>query len=128
MAFIDVVKCKINKKEFVYKFPLNHLKLGTQLVVYSIQPAFFVKGGNVLDEFESGTYILKSENIPLINLTFGSQSPSKVEVWFINQVSKLDFKWETPAPIQLESLHYNMIIPVRAFGRYGIKVKTPLSP
>jgi len=129
MALIDVVKCNINDTEFVYKFPSDDLRLGTQLVVYTAQTAFFVKGGKVLDGFQSGTHTLKSENIPLlnklINLPFGSKSPFKAEVWFINQISKLDIKWGTPTPIQLEDPRYGIIIPVRAFGQYGIKVKEP---
>jgi len=129
MALIDVVKCEVNDEEFVYKFPSDDLRLGTQLVVYTAQTAFFVKGGAVHDEFQAGTHTLKSENIPLlnklINLPFGSKSPFKAEVWFINQISKLDIKWGTPTPIQLEDPRYNVIVPVRAFGQYGIKVKDP---
>lgn len=35
-------------------------------MVYPSQTAFFVKGGQILDEFTAGTYTLKSENIPLL--------------------------------------------------------------
>ena len=129
MALIDVVKCEVNDEEFVYKFPSDDLRIGTQLVVYPAQTAFFVKGGKVLDEFQSGTHTIESENIPflnnLINIPFGSESPFKAEVWFINQISKLDIKWGTSTPIQLEDPRYNIIVPVRAFGQYGIKVKDP---
>ena len=129
MALIDVVKCEVNDTEFVYKFPSDDLRLGTQLVVYTAQTAFFVKGGKVHDAFEAGTHTLKSENIPilnkLLNLPFGSNSPFKAEVWFINQISKLDIKWGTPTAIQLEDPRYNVIVPVRAFGQYGIRVKDP---
>jgi len=129
MALIDVVKCDVNDEEFVYKFPSDDLRLGTQLVVYPAQTAFFVRGGAVLDEFQAGTHTLKSANIPLlnklINIPFGSNSPFKAEVWFINQISKLDIKWGTPTPIQLEDPRYNVIVPVRAFGQYGIKVREP---
>ncbi|MDR1757758.1 MAG: SPFH domain-containing protein [Bacteroidales bacterium] len=129
MALIDVVKCEVNDKEFVYKFPSDDLRLGTQLVVYHAQTAFFVKGGAIYDGFTAGTHTLKSTNIPLlnklINLPFGSQSPFKAEVWFINQISKLDIKWGTPTPIQLEDPRYGVIVPVRAFGQYGIRVKEP---
>ena len=129
MAIIDVVKYDVNSTEFVHKFPSDDLRFGTQLVVYTAQTAFFVKGGQIFDEFQSGTHTLKSENIPLlnkvINLPFGSDSPFKAEVWFINQISKLDIKWGTPQPIQLEDPQYGIIVPVRAFGQYGIKIKEP---
>lgn len=129
MALIDVVKCDVNSSEFCYKFPSEDLKIGTQLVVYPAQTAFFVKGGKIFDEFEAGTFTLKSENLPLlnklINLPFGSSSPFKAEVWFINQISKLDIKWGTLSPINLEDPKYGVIVPIRAFGQYGIRVKEP---
>ena len=129
MAIIDVVKCDVNSREFVYKFPSDNLRFGTQLVVYAAQTAFFVKGGQIFDEFQAGTHTLKSENIPMlnkiINLPFGSNTPFKAEVWFINQISKLDIKWGTPQPIQLEDPQYGIIVPVRAFGQYGIRIKEP---
>lgn len=129
MALIDVVKCEVNDKELVYKFPSEDLRIGTQLVVYPGQTAFFVKGGKVMDQFESGTYTIKTENIPLlnkvINLPFGGNTPFKAEVWFINKLAILDTKWGTPTPIQLEDPKYGIIVPVRAFGQYGVKVSDP---
>ena len=129
MALIDVVKCEVNDKELVYKFPSEDLRIGTQLVVYTGQTAFFVKGGKVLDQFSSGTYTIKTENIPilnkLINLPFGGSTPFKAEVWFINQLAVLDSKWGTTTPIQLEDPKYGIIVPVRAYGQYGLKVEDP---
>lgn len=129
MALIDVVKCEVNDREFCYKFPSDDLRMGSQLVVYPAQTAFFVKGGKIFDEFEAGTFTLKSENLPLlnklINLPFGSSSPFKAEIWFINQISKLDIKWGTLSPINLEDPKYGIIVPIRAFGQYGIRVKEP---
>ena len=129
MALIDVVKCEMNDDEFVYKFPSEDLRIGSQLVVYPAQTAFFVKGGQVCDEFHSGTYTLKDENIPilnkLINIPFGANSPFQAEVWFISQVAKLDIKWGTPQPIQLEDPKYNIIVPMRAYGQYGFRIAQP---
>lgn len=129
MALIDVVKWEVNKQEFCHKFPSNDLRIGSQLVVYPALTAFFVKGGKILDEFTEGTYTLKSENLPLlnklINLPFGGNSPFQAEVWFVNQITRLDFKWGTPSPIQLEDPKYKIIVPVRAYGQYGIKIVEP---
>jgi len=129
MAIVDVVKWQSNGSEFCHKFPSSNLRLGTQLVVSTSQTAFFVKGGQICDEFVSGTYTLKTENIPvlhkLINIPFGGDSPFQAEVWFINLINKLDLKWGTPQPIQLEDPKYGIIVPVRAFGQYGIKINNP---
>lgn len=129
MALIDVVKCEVNERELVYKFPSEDLKIGTQLVVHTGQVAFFVKGGEVMDMFNSGTHTIKTANIPilnkLINLPFGGDSPFQAEVWFINTLSILNSKWGTSTPIQLEDPKYGIIVPVRAFGQYGLKVADP---
>ena len=129
MALIDVVKREMTDNELCKKFPSNDLRLGSQLVVYPSQIAFFVKGGMIYDEFETGTYTLKASNIPLlnkvINLPFGGNSPFQAEVWFVNLITKLDMKWGTNASIQLEDPKYNIIVPVRAFGQYGVKVTNP---
>ena len=129
MALIDVVTYQSDDEEMVGKFPSSDLRIGTQLVVNTSQRAFFVKGGKILDEFESGTYTIKSENIPLlnklINIPFGGNSPFQSEVWFVNLISKLDNKWGTNTPIQIEDPKYGVIIPVRAFGQFGFKIVNP---
>ncbi len=129
MALIDVIKWEVSDEEFIYKFPSDDLRIGSQLVVYQSQTAFFVQKGKICDEFTAGTYTIKSENIPilnkLINLAFGSDSPFKADVWFVNQITKLNMKWGTPQPIQLEDPKYGIIVPVRAFGQYGIRIANP---
>lgn len=129
MAIIDVVKYQAQENEFVWKFPSEDLRIGTQVIVNPAQYAIFVKSGEILDEFKSGTHTIKTENIPLlnkiINLPFGNNSPFQAEVWYVNLISKLDNKWGTTSPILLEDPKYGIIIPVRAFGQYGFKVANP---
>ncbi len=129
MAFIDVIKYESNSDEFVWKHPVEDLKLGSQLIVNTSQKAFFIKGGQIFDEFDSGTTTLKTGNIPLlnklINLPFGDDSPFQAEVWFVNMMSFLDNKWGTPAPILLEDPKYKVIVPVRAFGQFGLSIEDP---
>ena len=129
MNAVDVVKWEVNPNELVHKFQSDGLRLGSQLVVYPSQTAFFVKGGKILDEFLCGTYTIKTENIPLlgklINLPFGGDSPFQADVWFVNQIELLDCKWGTQAPMQIEDPKYEVIVPVRAFGQYGFKIVEP---
>lgn len=129
MAIIDVVSCTMGNHELVAKFPNDDLRLGTQLLVYPGQTAFFVKGGKIFDEFEAGTYTLKTSNIPLlnkiVNLPFGGESPFKAEVYFVNQTAKLDSKWGTATPLQIEDPKYGVIVPVRAYGQYGFRIDKP---
>ena len=129
MALIDVVKCDIVDGELCRKFPSEDLRIGSQLVVYPSQTAFFVKGGAICDSFTEGTHTIKTENIPIlnkiINLPFGGESPFAAEVWFVNGIAKLDMPWGTPQPIQIEDPKYKIIVPVRAYGQYGLRVSNP---
>ncbi len=129
MALVNVIKWEANTNELVHKFPIEDLIVGSQLVVYPSQTAFFVKGGKIYDEFICGTYTIKSENLPLLNkvfnLPFGGESPFQAEVWFVNQISLLDCKWGTASPIQIEDPKYGVIVPIRSYGQYGFKISNP---
>ena len=46
-------------------------------------------------------------------------------MWFVNLISKLDNKWGTPTPIQLEDPKYGIIVPIRAFGQFGLRISNP---
>ena len=129
MALIDIVKFEGDDSEFVWKFPSENLRFGTQLIVKPGQVAFLVKGGKILDSFEQGTVTIKSGNIPfltnLLSLPFGGNTPFQAEVWFVNITTKLNTPWGTPLPIQLEDPKYGVIVPVRAFGQFGFCVIEP---
>lgn len=129
MSLIDVVSVQMSNDILVKKFPSDDLRLGSQLVVYPGQTAFFVKGGQILDRFDSGTVTLTTNNIPLlnklINLPFGSKSPFKAEVWFVNMTSIMSTKWGTATPLQLEDPKYDIIVPVRSYGQYAFSVQDP---
>lgn len=126
MALIDVITWDGGNEQVAWKFPSTNLRLGSQLVVKPGQLAFFVYRGKVCDEISEGTITLKTGNIPLltklISLPFGGDSPFQAEVWFINKLAKLDTKWGTPSPIQVEDPKYGVILPVRAYGQYGFRV------
>ncbi|MDE6810143.1 MAG: SPFH domain-containing protein [Muribaculaceae bacterium] len=129
MAIVDVIKWEVNTTELVHKFPADGICLGSQLVVYPSQTAFFVRGGEIINEYECGTYTIDSENIPLlnklVNLPFGGNSPFPADVWFVNQISILDCKWGTATPIQIEDPKYSVIVPIRSYGQYGFKIMNP---
>ena len=129
MDVVDIIKWESNAQEVVHKFESDNLRLGSQLIVYPSQTAFFVKGGKICDEFICGTYTIKSENIPLleklINIPFKNETPFKADVWFVNQIEFLDCKWGTPSPLQIEDPKYDVIVPVRAYGQYGFRVVDP---
>jgi len=129
MALIDIVQFHGNDQEFVWKFPSENLRLGTQLVVKPAQVALFVHRGKICDEVKEGTITLQTGNIPLLtsltSLPFGGDSPFQAEVWFVNLISKLNNLWGTIRPIQLEDPKYGLVVSIRAFGQFGFRVSEP---
>lgn len=127
MAIIDVVKYDGGTDVFAWKYPSEELGTWTQLVVNESQEAILFKGGKALDVFCSGRHTLETANIPilnnLVNLPFGGRTPFTAEVWYVNKVYDLDVKWGTASPIQLQDPKYNVFIPVRAFGQFGIQIE-----
>jgi len=125
-ALVEVVKYNGAPDVFAWRFPETELGTWTQLIVNESQEAILFKGGQAYDVFGPGRHTLSTANIPIlnriINLPFGGRSPFTVEVWFINKQHSLDIKWGTPTPIQLKDPRYNIMIPVRAFGQFGITI------
>ena len=105
----------------------DELGTWTQLVVAEAQEAILFRNGQALDLFGPGRYTLSTANMPilskLVNLPFGSESPFKAWVWFVNKVHSLDVKWGTAAPIQLRDPKYGVLLPVRSYGQFGIRVE-----
>lgn len=126
MALVEVVKYDGGSDVFAWKFPNEELGTWTQLIVNESQEAVLFKGGKALDVFGSGRHTLETANIPIlnniINLPFGGRSPFTTEVWYINKVYSLDVKWGTATPIQLQDPKYQVFIPIRSHGQFGIQI------
>lgn len=130
MPIIDLVKWNGTADLLAWKYPFSNseqLSTWTQLIVNESQEAFLVRGGVYEGPFSAGRHTLSTENIPilreLIGLPFGGKSPFSAEVWFVNRAVNLDVKWGTPDPIQLQDPKFNLMVPVRAFGQYGIRIE-----
>lgn len=128
MAVLDRLKYDAESDDwFVWKFPSDELRLGSQLVVNQSQEALFFKGGQALDLFGPGTHTLATGNLPLlhrlVNLPFGGQTPFTAEVWYVNKHVKRNLRWGTSAPIPLMDPALEYPVNVRAFGMWGVRVE-----
>lgn len=110
----------------IYKADIENIAWGSQLIVGVGQEAVFIKGGTVSDIFTAGTYTLETGNLPLlrkiIENPFGGNTPFSAEVVYINMSQNLSIKWGTSSPINVEDPKYGILLGLRAFGQYGIKV------
>ncbi|MDA9652068.1 SPFH domain-containing protein [Pelagibacteraceae bacterium] len=132
MALIDRVKYDApDDTFFVWKYPSEDLKIGTQVVVNQGQEVIFVKGGEALDTLGPGTHTLSTGNIPLlnklINLPFGGKTPFTAEVWYINKTVKRDLKWGTPSAIQVMDNTLGFPVSARSFGKWGARIENSRS-
>ena len=110
----------------IYKPDLENIVWGSQLIVGIGQEAVFIKGGVVHDIFTSGTYTLETGNLPLlrkfIEAPFGGSTPFSAEIVYVNRAQNLSIKWGTSSPINMEDPKYGLLLGLRAFGQYGIKI------
>jgi membrane protease subunit (stomatin/prohibitin family) len=127
MAIIDRVKYDGPASVLVWRFPQEDLSWGTQVIVNQSQEALFFKGGEALDVLGPGTHTLRTANIPLlrkfIKMPFGGETPFTAEIYYVNKAVNLDVKWGTNAPIPVLDPKFNVYLPVRAFGQFGIQVQ-----
>lgn len=126
MNIIDRVKYDGPNDVFAWRWPHDGLVWGTQVIVNQSQEAVFYKDGKFLDVLAPGRHTLKSANIPLlehlVNIPFGNETPFAAEVYYVNKAINLDMKWGTQEPIPILDPLYNVFLPVRAFGQFGIKI------
>ncbi len=126
MAVVNVVKWDAAPGVLAWKFPSQELSTWTQLIVSESQEAILLKEGRIAGPFGSGRHVLSTANYPVLTsvlkLATGS-TPFTAEVWFLQKAFKLDVKWGTSDAMQLEDPQYHIMLPVRAFGQYGIVVE-----
>ena len=76
----------------VFRIPAagqTEIKWGAQLTVRESQVAVFFRDGKALDVFRPGRYVLQTQNVPVVtkwvtSFGYGSQSPFRAEVYFLN--------------------------------------------
>jgi membrane protease subunit (stomatin/prohibitin family) len=133
MAFIDMVSWDESSSGsagigpvFAWKFPNMNLSTLTQLVVRESQEAVLFTKGQLLCKFGPGKHTLNTENLPLLRtlfgLPFGGKNPFYAEVWFVNKLVPLNIDWNTTS-MMYHDPDYNAMVPIKAVGRYGLKVQ-----
>ena len=113
----------------------NNLSTFTQLMVRESQEAVLFTKGQLLGKFGPGKHTLNTENLPLLRnlfgIPFGGKNPFFAEIWFVNKLVPLTIDWDTSSTnpqfprsfsMMYQDPDYQVMIPIRAVGRYGLRV------
>lgn len=127
-SIIEVIKHDETSNDvLVLKWPHEDFNTNTQLIVGPAQEAIFVKGGQVLERFTEGTYVLDTKNYPfvrsLVGLVTGGVSPFSCTVYFVNKAVSMGIQWGTDTPISIIDPHYNVPVDIRSYGDFSLKVE-----
>lgn len=114
-----------NLDEFVYKYPVDDITLGSVLTVNDTQEACFFRNGTLYDTFSGGRHVLSTENLPLlnkiVNLPSSGETTFRAEVWFVSKTDRRNLYWGTGG---LRVVDPYFEIPLKIYGRggYGIRI------
>lgn len=126
-SIIEVIKYDGPNDVLIWKFPNEDFNTNTQLIVGPSQEAIFVKGGQVLGRFISGTYTLSTKNYPfiraLVGLATGGVTPFSCVVYYVNKVVSMGIEWGTDTPISIVDPVYKVPIDIRSYGDLSLRVE-----
>lgn len=114
----------------VWKYPVEKITLGSQLLVDATQTAIFFRDGIALDEYGSGRYTLATEGwVRLLKgpaaLPKGVTNAMNAKVYFINHAVNLGVKWGTPSKVRIFDPVTGIPLEIGAGGAFDIQVTQP---
>lgn len=102
----------------IYKYPVEQFSSGTRLVVKQGQEAIIFKSRKNCEVYQTGTHVLYMDHtLPGVGEVFSA------EIYYVNITSKLDMNWGTQSPFQLEDPKYGLILSIRSYGKYGLRIQ-----
>ncbi|MGD2165499.1 MAG: SPFH domain-containing protein [Anaerolineae bacterium] len=118
-------------QEIVHRVPeegSGEIILGSQCVVRENQVAIFFRDGRALDMLGPGRHTLTTLNIPVLvnylKIPFGSKSPFRAEVVFVNVKDYVDMSWQTPRSIAFRDEDLG-VVRLGTRGKFAFQVGRP---
>jgi membrane protease subunit (stomatin/prohibitin family) len=118
-------------QEIVHRVPeggSGEIVLGSQCIVRENQVAIFFRDGRALDMLGPGRHTLTTLNIPVLvnylKIPFGSKSPFRAEVVFVNLKDYLDLEWVALKPVPYRDAEFGMVR-LGTQGKFAFQVALP---
>ncbi len=125
----DVIKNTGPGDLLIWRQPEEDFNTNSTLIVMPGESAIFVKGGQIVQVFESGRYKLSTENYPFIsrlrNAFTGGISTFNCVVYFVKQADSMEIYWGTDSPIQLRDKVENIRTEAKVRGAYKVRIVNP---
>ncbi len=127
--WVDVIKNTGPGELLIWRQPEEDFNTHSTLIVMPGEEAIFIKGGNIEQVFDNGTYKLSTENYPFIsrlrNALSGGISTFNCVVYFVRKAHSMEILWGTASPIQVRDKLLGIATKLRARGAYKIQVDNP---
>ncbi len=125
----DVIKNTGSGELLIWRQPEEDFNTNSTLIVMPGEEAIFIKGGNIEQIFENGTYKLSTENYPFIsrlrNAFTGGISTFNCVVYFVRKADSQEIKWGTETPIQVRDKVWGIRTDARVRGAYKVRIENP---
>ncbi len=125
----DVIKNTGPGDLLIWRQPEEDFNTNSTLIVMPGEQAIFVKGGNIEQVFENGTYQLSTNNYPFIsrlrNAFTGGISTFNCVVYFVRKADSKEILWGTATPIQLRDKVWGIRTEARVRGAYKVRIENP---
>lgn len=125
----DVIKNTGPGELLIWRQPEEDFNTNSTLIVMPGEEAIFIKGGNIEQVFENGTYKLSTENYPFIsrlrNAFTGGISTFNCVVYFIRKADSQEIRWGTETPIQVRDKVWGIRTDARVRGAYKVRIENP---
>lgn len=125
----DVIKNTGPGELLIWRQPEEDFNTNSTLIVMPGEEAIFIKGGNIEEVFENGTYKLSTENYPFIsrlrNAFTGGISTFNCVVYFVRKADSQEIRWGTETPIQVRDKVWGIRTDARVRGAYKVRIENP---
>ncbi len=106
--------------DIVFRYPVEEIQWGAQLVVHEYEAAVFLRDGKAYDVFPPGRHALSTANLPLVSRAFGllyGKTPFKSTVIFV-ATKQFEGKWGAKAQT-------TELAPLMVHGDFWFRIQDP---